>query len=79
MILLYTACCLVLKVSGLAYTCYGIYFWSVSSCTLCQPSLIVGTSDKKYKSGVSFKVLVLLSMLHGYVYTCMHYNSIVIP
>ena len=28
-----------------------------SSCTLCQPVLIVSTSDKKYRFGVPFKVL----------------------
>ena len=27
-----------------------------SSCTLCQPVLIVSTSDKKYRFGVPFKV-----------------------
>ena len=27
-----------------------------SSCTLCQPVLIVSTSDKKYRSGVPFGV-----------------------
>ena len=76
MISLYTATWLVLQVSGLACHTYGMYFWLVStlhlapsSCTLCQPVLIISTSDKKYRCGVPFKVLVLLSTLGC---TCTH-------
>ena len=35
-----------------------------SSCTLCQPVLIVSTSDKKYRFGVPFKVLTKQVGLH---------------
>ena len=41
-----------------------------SSCTPCQPVLVVSTSDIKYRFGVPFKVLSKL----GYIYTCIHIN-----
>ena len=35
-----------------------------SSCTLCQPVLVVSTSDEKYRFGVPFKVLTKQVGLH---------------
>ena len=40
-----------------------------SACTLCQPVLIVSTSDKKYRFGVPFKVLTKWAEL---VLVCMY-------
>ena len=41
-----------------------------SSCSLCQPVLIVSTSDKKYRFGVPFKVLV--KQASGYIESTLH-------
>ena len=52
------------SVTCLVSTWVSTFSWLVStlhsvpsSCTLCQPVLIVSTSDKKYRFGVPFKVL----------------------
>ena len=57
-------------------TLVSTYSWLVStlhsvpsSCTLCQPVLIVSTSDKKYKFSVPFKVLTNLPSNHDYTFT----------
>ena len=39
-----------------------------SSCTPCQPVLVVSTSDKKYRFGVPFKVLSKLDYIYSPAY-----------
>ena len=39
-----------------------------SSCTPCQPVLVVSTFDKKYRFGVPFKVLSKLDYIYSPVY-----------
>ena len=66
----------------LVSTLVSTYFWLLhtlhlvpSSCTPCQPVLIVvSTSDKKYRFGVPLEVLnIYYYYYHYYYYYCYYY------
>ena len=65
------------SVTCLVATWISTYSWFVStlylvpsSCTLCQPVLIVSTSDKKYRFGMPFKVLTKQVCLYDMLTVC---------